>query len=67
MPEHDPSLSRKDAAAYLNISEPFLKKLDLSGRGPAAYRIGRRWTYRLKDLDAFREAHRHEPSQGGAS
>lgn len=50
-----PSYTRVTAAAYLGISEAFLKRLDLDGRGPVATRIGRRWTYLQSDLDAFRE------------
>ena len=64
--ERDSSLTRKQAARYLGISEPFLKKLDLSRQGPIAHRIGRRWTYRKPDLDAWREAHRYDPAQGSA-
>ena len=50
-----PSYTRVTAAAYLGISEAFLKRLDLDGRGPRAIRVGRRWTYLQSDLDAFRE------------
>lgn len=50
-----PSCTRTTAAAYLGISEAFLKRLDLDGRGPRAIRLGRRWTYHQSDLDAFRE------------
>jgi hypothetical protein len=50
-----PSYTRTTAAAYLGISEAFLKRLDLDGRGPKAIRVGRRWTYLQSDLDAFRE------------
>lgn len=50
-----PSYTRATAAVYLGISEAFLKRLDLDGRGPRAIRVGRRWTYLQSDLDAFRE------------
>lgn len=56
----DASLTRPQAAVFLNISPGFLKKLDLEGRGPAAYRIGRRWTYLKRDLLAWRETFRVE-------
>jgi hypothetical protein len=61
-PVHDAyaSLTRAQAAAFLGISPAFLKKLDLDGRGPAAYRIGRRWTYQRADLLMWREAFRVE-------
>lgn len=61
--QNERSLGRKEAAAYLGISEPFLKKLDLSRQGPVAHRIGRRWTYLKPDLDAFRAKHRFDPSR----
>jgi len=64
--QRDSSLTRSQASGYLGISEPFLKKLDLSRQGPVAYRIGRRWTYLKSDLDAWREAHRYDPAQGHA-
>lgn len=56
----DASLTRPQAAAFLGVSESYLKKLDLEGRGPAAYRLGRRWTYLKRDLLAWREAFRVE-------
>ena len=59
--QNERSLGRREAAAYLGISEPFLKKLDLSRQGPVAHRIGRRWTYLKPDLDAWREKHRYDP------
>ncbi|MEA1050497.1 helix-turn-helix domain-containing protein [Lamprobacter modestohalophilus] len=65
--QHRPDpYSRKQAASYLGISEAFLKKLDLSGRGPAAIRIGRRWSYLQADLDAFLDQHRHDPAANDA-
>ena len=60
IPDPNASLTRPQAAAFLGISAPFLKKLDLEGRGPAAYRIGRRWTYQKADLLAWRETFRVE-------
>lgn len=62
--DNDPgrSYTRPEAAAYLGISEPFLRKLDLSNQGPAYIRIGRRWTYLREDLDAFRLRHRRDPA-----
>ncbi len=52
------SLTRAQAAEFLTISPGFLKKLDLAGEGPPAYRIGRRWTYLRRDLLAWRETFR---------
>lgn len=60
IPDPAASLTRPQAAAFLGISPGFLKKLDLEGRGPAAYRIGRRWTYQKADLLAWREVFRAE-------
>ncbi len=54
----DASLTRAQAAEFLTISPGFLKKLDLAGEGPTAYRIGRRWTYLRRDLLAWRETFR---------
>ncbi|NCC40383.1 MAG: DNA-binding protein [Gammaproteobacteria bacterium] len=63
---HDPVYGRPDAAAYLQISPAFLKKLDLEGRGPTAIRIGRRWLYRRSDLEAFLDRHRCAPAPEAA-
>lgn len=60
IPDPNASLTRPQAATFLGISPAFLKKMDLEGRGPAAYRIGRRWTYQKADLLAWREAFRTE-------
>ena len=63
VPTTDPNTTytRREAAAYLGISEAMLKKLALAGRGPAAIRFGRRWSYLHRDLEAFRELHRVDP------
>lgn len=36
------------------------------GIGPAYYRLGRKIVYRGEDLNAWAEANRVEPAQGGA-
>ena len=56
----DNVLTRAQAADYLRVSESFLKKKDLAGKGPAAYRCGKRWTYLVRDLVAWRETFRVE-------
>lgn len=56
----DHVLTRVQAADYLRVSESFLKKKDLAGKGPAAYRCGKRWTYLVRDLVAWRETFRVE-------
>jgi hypothetical protein len=55
-------LTRREAAAYLGISESLLKSLDLKGRGPAAFRLSRRWLYTRHDLDAFLQRHYQDPA-----
>lgn len=48
----------REAAAYLGIKTPTLKKLRGLGQGPAVIRIGRRLIFDTADLDAYLEAHR---------
>lgn len=48
----------REAAEYLGIRPPTLKKLRGLGQGPVVIRIGRRLIYDTSDLDAYLEAHR---------
>ena len=56
----DHVLTRVQAAEYLRVSESFFKKKCLTGQGPAAYRCGKRWSYQVRDLVAWRETFRVE-------
>ena len=56
----DTVLTRAQAADYLRVSESFFKKKCLTGQGPAAYRCGKRWSYQVRDLVAWRETFRVE-------
>lgn len=56
----DHVLTRVQAAEYLRVSESFFKKKCLTGQGPTAYRCGKRWTYQVRDLVAWRETFRVE-------
>ena len=50
-------LSRKEAAAYLNvIAEATLAKLAVIGGGPRFYKLGRRVGYKIQDLDSWAKA-----------
>ena len=48
----------REAAAYLGIKSPTLKKLRSLGQGPAVIRIGSRVIYDTEDLDEYLKAHR---------
>lgn len=47
-----------EAANFLGISIPYLKKLRLTGEGPAYYRLGRRVVYSLDTLQTWLNDHR---------
>lgn len=47
------TLTTKDAAPYLGVSEDFLKHARITGKGPAFVKIGRKVLYRQVDLDAY--------------
>lgn len=49
------SLAPADAAEYLGSSASWLAKRRCYGGGPRFCKLGRRVTYRLSDLDAWRE------------
>ena len=46
-----------EAAAYMSVSQDFLKRARVTGKGPVFVKIGRKVLYRLKDIDAFIEKH----------
>ncbi len=43
------------AAEYISMSEDFLKRARMTGKGPAFIKIGRKVLYRLDALDIFLE------------
>lgn len=46
-------VSRQQAARMYDVSPGHLANLLSQGRGPRAYRVGRKVLYRLEDLEAF--------------
>lgn len=48
-------LNTADAAAYMGVSQDFLKRARITGKGPVYAKIGKKVIYRLRDLDAFVE------------
>jgi excisionase family DNA binding protein len=51
-----PTLSERDAAAYLSFSEDWIRKQRRRGRMPFV-RVGRSIRYRVTDLDKWLAAH----------
>ncbi len=52
-------LTTKEAATYLGMSEDFLKRARITGKGPLFVKIGRKVGYRPIDLDNFMIANLH--------
>lgn len=50
------------AGEHLKTEKKTLENWRSQGRGPAFVKIGSRVFYRVRDLDAFIERNRHEPS-----
>ena len=50
-------LREADAARYIGLSQAYLRKSRLFGRGPAFVRLRRTVMYRVRDLDQFLESH----------
>ena len=57
-----PPLTLTQAAAYLNVSERFVRRL-VAERRIAFHKVGHFLRFRAEDLDAFLEAGRVEPVQ----
>jgi excisionase family DNA binding protein len=51
-----PTLSERDAAAYLAFSEDWLRKMRRAGRVPFI-RVNRSVRYRIRDLDKWQDQH----------
>lgn len=52
------NLSVGAAAQHLNVSESFLNKLRVTGKGPIFAKLGSRCIYRILDLDEWLAARR---------
>ena len=48
-----PLLTIKEAAEYLNVSRPTLYRLMREGELAPSARVGRRWRFRLEELDTY--------------
>ena len=57
-----PPLTLAQAAAYLNVSERFVRRL-VAERRIAFHKVGHFLRFRTDDLDAFLEAGRVEPAE----
>ena len=53
-------LDASRASGWTGLSTSTLAKLRLSGKGPAYAKLGRRVVYKIDDLEAWIEAHRHQ-------
>ena len=47
------NLVTKEAASYIGMSEDFMKRARITGKGPMFVKIGRKVLYRIVDLDNF--------------
>ena len=56
-PTPSPTVDEKDAAAYIGLTPAYLRKARRLGKGPNYLRLGRTIRYRIRDLDAWLEAH----------
>jgi hypothetical protein len=50
-------LRERDAAAYIGMSQAYLRKARLFGRGPAFVRVKRTVRYPVRELDRFLDSH----------
>jgi hypothetical protein len=57
--------TEQQAAAMLSCCTEAMRKWRLLGRGPAYAKIGRLVRYREADLNAYLEANRIQPGEGG--
>jgi predicted DNA-binding transcriptional regulator AlpA len=53
-------LDAQKAADWTGLSTSTLAKLRLTGHGPAYAKLGRRVVYRIDDLEAWIDTHRHK-------
>ena len=51
------------AAARLGIAPATLRNIRSQGRGPRYSRVGRRIVYRIRDVEAYLDAHAVDPAE----
>lgn len=51
------TLTTKEAAQYLGVSEDYMKRARITGKGAVFVKIGRRVVYRVDDLNQFMDKH----------
>ncbi len=51
------TLTTKEAATYLGMSEDYLKRARIKGNGPKFVQIGRKILYLIVELDSFLRDH----------
>jgi hypothetical protein len=56
-----------EAAAWLRISESTLRKLGRQGTGPPRSPVGRKWIYRLEDVERWMDERREQPAEATES
>jgi predicted DNA-binding transcriptional regulator AlpA len=61
------TIAERDAAAYIAFTSAALRAWRRQGRGPAFIRIGRSVRYRVRDLDAWLDAHVVQTRESGAT
>ena len=61
-PAASPSVvDERGAATLLGIAPATLRNIRSQGRGPKYCRVGRRVVYRVRDVDAYLDAHAVDP------
>ena len=61
-PAASPSVvDERGAATLLGIAPATLRNIRSQGRGPKYSRVGRRIVYRVRDVEAYLEAHSVDP------
>ena len=62
----EPPLTLSEAAAYLNVSQRFMRRL-VAERRVVFYKVGKFVRFRRADLDSFVESGRVEPTRAVSS
>jgi hypothetical protein len=53
----------QEAAKFLGLSAGWLEVLRMRGGGPEYYKLGRRVSYAIRDLENWAEARRHKTTR----